>query len=180
MIFMNLCSLFYPFPLLHLALAHKVSLVRIVLLCGRYNNNSNARKSWSVFTHSFEKALCSKFLCPHARLTTQTKEQMSKPDEQTFQGSSQFTETFLSSEEEKWAKIKILTSWDWLLNLFSSFLSIDFQGDEIFRSTKLELSHISLLILFYRDLLSFRQVLMFSAHDFNEFLQFLNFLGLNY
>ena len=101
---------------------------------------------------------------------------MNKP----FQGSSQFTETFLSSEEEKWAKMKILTSWDWLLNLFSSFLSIDFQGDEIFRSTKLELSHISLLILFYRDLLSFRQMLMFSAHDFNEILQFLNFLGLNY
>ena len=66
-----------------------------------------------------------------------------------------------------------------MFDLFSSFLSIDLEGDEIFRSTKLELSHVSLLILFDRDLLSFREVLMLSAHDFNEFLQFLNFLGLN-
>ena len=66
-----------------------------------------------------------------------------------------------------------------LHDLLSLDLIVDLEGEEVARSSQLELSDPVSLVLFDSDLLSTRQVLLLSAHDLDELLQVLDLLRLH-
>ena len=68
---------------------------------------------------------------------------------------------------------------DGLHDLLSLDLIVDLEGEEVARSSQLELSDPVSLVLFDSDLLSTRQVLLLSAHDLDELLQVLDLLRLH-
>lgn len=55
---------------------------------------------------------------------------------------------------------------------------VDLEREEVAGGAKLELGDGALLVLLDRDLLGLGEVLPLAAHDLNEFLQVLDFLGL--
>lgn len=67
-----------------------------------------------------------------------------------------------------------------LHNLLGSALLIDDQSVEVTRGSELELSDILIvpLVLLDSDLFGFREPVLLSAHDLDELLQILDFLGL--
>ena len=68
---------------------------------------------------------------------------------------------------------------DGLHNLLSLDLIIDLEGEEVARSSQLELSDPVSLVLLDSDLLSAGEVLLLSAHDLDELLQVLDLLRLH-
>ena len=65
-----------------------------------------------------------------------------------------------------------------LHNFLSLYLVIDLECEEVSGGSQLELSDAVLLVFLYSDLLGTGQVLLLSSHDLDEFLQVLDFLGL--
>jgi hypothetical protein len=55
---------------------------------------------------------------------------------------------------------------------------VDLEGEEVLGGTKLELGDGVLLVLLDSDLFGLGEVLPLSAHNLDELLQILNFLGL--
>ena len=55
---------------------------------------------------------------------------------------------------------------------------VNLEGEEISRSTQLELGNWSSLVLLDSDLFGLRQMFLLSAHDLDEFLKVLDFFGL--
>ncbi len=63
-------------------------------------------------------------------------------------------------------------------DLVSLNLVINLEGEEVTRSSELELCDAVFLVLLDSDLLCAGKTLLLSSHDLDEFLQVLNFLGL--
>ena len=63
-------------------------------------------------------------------------------------------------------------------NLFSLDLIINLEGEEVFGCSQLELSDAVSLVLLDSDLLGTGEALLLSSHNLDEFLQVLDFLGL--
>lgn len=55
---------------------------------------------------------------------------------------------------------------------------INLEGEEVLGGTELEFGELAFLVLLDSDLFGLGQVLAFTTHDLNEFLQVFNFLGL--
>ena len=68
--------------------------------------------------------------------------------------------------------------WDRLDDLFSLVGVVNFESNQVFWGSELELGNAILSVFLDGDLFSAGQVLLFSSHDFDEVLQILDFLGL--
>ena len=67
---------------------------------------------------------------------------------------------------------------DALHDLLGLDLVVDLESEEVARGSQLELCDTVSLVLLDSDLLSAGKVLLLSAHDLDELLQILDFLGL--
>ena len=68
--------------------------------------------------------------------------------------------------------------WDGLHDLLGLGGVVDLEGEEVLGGTELELGNGGLLVLLDSDLFGFREPVLLSAHDLDELLQILDFLGL--
>jgi len=72
----------------------------------------------------------------------------------------------------------LLTWWDRIHNSLGLVPVLNFEGEEVLWGSQLELGNVALLALFDGDSVRLGQVLFASSHNFNEFLQVLDFLWL--
>ena len=86
--------------------------------------------------------------------------------------------TFLRSKRTRVSYTGKLTGRNGLHDLVSLGLVVNLQGEEVLGSSQLELGGGGFLVLLDGDSVSDGEVLLLSSHDLDEFLEVLDFFGL--